>query len=79
MTVKEMKARLRAINAEAAKTTDPEALNALLAEAEELNGKIEEAANRARLQHLADGAGEEPEGNPAGGEGSGGESGTVYL
>lgn len=75
MTVKEMKARLRAINAEAAKTTEPEALNALLAEAEDLNGKIEEAANRARLQHLADGAAEEPEGNPTGGEGSGGESG----
>lgn len=76
MTVKEMKARLRAINAEAEKTTDTEALNKLLQEAEDLNAKIEEAANRARLQHLADGAGEEPEGNPAGGEGSGGESGT---
>lgn len=75
MTVKEMKARLREINAEAKKTTDPEALNALLAEAEELNGKIEEAANRARLQSLADGAGEEPEGNPTGGKGNGGESG----
>ena len=76
MTVKEMKARLRAINAEAEKTTDTEVLNKLLQEAEGLNTKIEEAANRARLQHLAEGAGEEPEGNPNGGEGSGGESGT---
>lgn len=77
MTVKEMKARLRAINAEAAKTTDTETLNKLLQEAEDLNTKIEEAANRARLKALADGAAEEPAGNPTGGEGSGGESGTA--
>ena len=75
MTVKEMKARLRAINAEAENTTDTEVLNRLLEEAEDLNGKIEEAANRARLQHLAAGAAEEPEGNTTGGEGSGGENG----
>lgn len=75
MTVKEMKARLRAINAEAENTTDTEVLNRLLEEAEYLNGKIEEAANRARLQHLAAGAAEEPEGNTTGGEGSGGENG----
>lgn len=75
MTVKEMKARLRAINAEAEKTTDTEVLNRLLEEAEDLNRRIEEAANRARLQHLAAGAAEEPEGNPTGGEGSGGENG----
>lgn len=77
MTVKEMKARLCAINAEATKTTDTETLNKLLQEAEDLNTKIEEAANRARLKALADGAAEEPAGNPTGGEGSGGESGTA--
>lgn len=77
MTVKEMKARLCAINTEATKTTDTETLNKLLQEAEDLNTKIEEAANRARLKALADGAAEEPAGNPTGGEGSGGESGTA--
>ncbi len=71
MTVKEMKARLRAINVEAEKTTDTEALNKLLKEAEDLNAKIEEAANRAKLKDLADKAAEEPEG----GKGSGGEDG----
>lgn len=69
MTVKEMKARLRAINAEAAKLKgDPEALNKLLLEAEDLNAQIEEAENRARLQKLADGA---AEGEPKAGAGEG--------
>lgn len=59
MTVKEMKARLRAINVEAAKVKgDMEALNKLLLEAEDLNTQIEEAENRARLQAFADGAAE---------------------
>ncbi len=66
-----MKARLRAINVEAERTTDTETLNKLLKEAEDLNAKIEEAANRARLKRLADDAAEEPEG----GKGSGGEDG----
>ena len=69
MTVKEMKARLRAINAEAAKVKgDAEALDKLLSEAEDLNAKIEEAENRARLQALADGAAET---DPPTGEGEG--------
>lgn len=72
MTVKEMKARLRAINAEAAKTTDTEVLNKLLAEAEDLNAKIDEAKNRARLRQLADGAAESPEGTEGANGGEGG-------
>lgn len=58
MTVKEMKARLRAINAEAANVRegDKEALDRLLAEAEELEAKIEEAETRAHLQKAAEGA-----------------------
>ena len=72
MTVKEMKARLRAINAEAAKTTDTEVLNKLLAEAEDLNAKIDEAKNRARLRQLAGGAAESPEGTEGANGGEGG-------
>ena len=72
MTVKEMKARLRAINAEAAKTTDTEVLNRLLAEAEDLNAKIDEAKNRERLRQLADGAAESPEGTEGANGGEGG-------
>ena len=72
MTVKEMKARLRAINAEAANTTDTEVLNKLLAEAEDLNAKIDEAKNRARLRQLADGAAESPEGTEGANGGEGG-------
>lgn len=72
MTVKEMKARLRAINAEAANTTDTEVLNKLLAEAEDLNAKIDEAKNRARLRRLADGAAESPEGTEGANGGEGG-------
>lgn len=58
MTIKEMKARLRAINAEAAKVKegDNEALNKLLVEAEDLEAKIEEAENRAKLKKFADNA-----------------------
>ena len=67
MTVKEMKARLREINKEAAKVKDDaEELNKLLAEAEDLNAQIEDAENRARLKALADGAAEPA---PAAGEG----------
>lgn len=73
MTVKEMKARLRAINTEAANTTDTEVLNKLLAEAEDLNAKIDEAKNRARLRQLAGGAAESPEGTEGA---NGGESGS---
>lgn len=72
MTVKEMKARLRAINAEAANTTDAEVLNKLLAEAEGLNTKIEEAKNRERLKQLANGAAESPEGAEGANGGEGG-------
>lgn len=72
MTVKEMKARLRAINAEAANTTDTEVLNKLLAEAEDLNAKIDEAKNRARLRQLAGGAAESPEGTEGANGGEGG-------
>lgn len=72
MTVKEMKARLRAINAEAANTTDTEVLNKLLAEAEDLNAKIDEAKNRARLRQLADGAAESPESTEGANGGEGG-------
>lgn len=72
MTVKEMKARLRAINAEAEKATDTEVLNKLLEEAEDLNGKIEEAQNRARLQQLAKGAAEAPEGGDGSNNGENG-------
>lgn len=58
MTIKEMKARLRAIDAEAAKLAEGETekLNALLAEAEEISAKIEEATARGKLKQLADGA-----------------------
>ena len=72
MTVKEMKARLRAINTEAANTTDTEVLNKLLAEAEDLNTKIEDAKNRERLKHLAEGAAESPEGSEGANGGEGG-------
>lgn len=72
MTVKEMKARLRAINTEAANTTDTEVLNRLLAEAEDLSAKIDEAKNRARLRQLADGAAESPEGTEGANGGEGG-------
>ena len=69
MTIKEMKARLRAINAEAAKVKegDKEALDRLLHEAEDIEAKIEEAETRARLQKAADGAAE-PTGDPKPGE-----------
>lgn len=69
MTIKEMKARLRAINAEAAKVKegDKEALDKLLHEAEDIEAKIEEAEARARLQKAAEGAAE-PEGEPKQGE-----------
>lgn len=69
MTIKEMKARLRAINAEAAKVKegDKEALDKLLHEAEEIEAKIEEAEARARLQRAAEGAAE-PTGDPKPGE-----------
>ena len=58
MTIKELKARLRAINTEAKETTDREALNRLLSEAEDVSAKIEEAENRANLQRMADNASE---------------------
>lgn len=74
MNIKEMKARLRAIAQEAAKVKpgDTEALDKLLSEANDLEAKITEAENRARLQRLADGA---AEGAGASAAGAGGESG----
>ena len=71
MTIKEMKARLRAINAEAAKVKegDIEALNKLLDEASDIEAKIDEANNRARLQKLADGAHDDPAALAGAGEG----------
>lgn len=74
MGIKEMKARLRSINAEAAKTTDAEVLNKLLEEAEDLNSKIEEAQNRARLNELAKGATEPLEGAQGAKSGEGGQN-----
>ncbi len=63
MTIKEMKARLRAIGAEAqqVKEGDTEALNKLLGEAKDLEAKIEEAENRQRLSQMADNALEDGE------------------
>lgn len=70
MTIKEMKARLRTIAAEAKKVPegDTEALNRLLEEAQDLEAKIAEAENRARLQSMADDIGESGEGNEGNGE-----------
>ena len=72
MTVKEMKTRLRSINAEAEKIKegDKEALDKLLQEAEDLSSKIEEAENRARLHKMAEGAGESAEKSKSGEDGS---------
>ena len=58
MTIKEMKARLREIGAEAAKVKegDNETLNRLLAEAEEIEAKISEAEARAHIQKSAESA-----------------------
>ena len=63
-TVKEMKARLRAIAEEAKKIPqgDTEALNKLLVEAQDIEAKIAEAEDRAHLQRIAEGAGEGAEG-----------------
>lgn len=63
-TVKEMKARLRAIAEEAKNIPqgDTEALNKLLAEAQDIEAKIAEAEDRAHLQRIAEGAGEGAEG-----------------
>lgn len=59
-TVKEMKARLRAIAEEAKNIPqgDTEALNQLLMEAQDIEAKIAEADDRAHLQRIAEGAGE---------------------
>lgn len=63
-TVKEMKARLRAIAEEAKNIPqgDTEALNRLLVEAQDIEAKIAEAEDRAHLQRIAEGAGEGAEG-----------------
>lgn len=68
MTVKEMKDRLRVINAEAEQAKDNEALDKLLAEAEDLNAKILEAQNRERLKELAGRMGEASENGANDGE-----------
>lgn len=57
MTVKEMRARLAAINTEAKaaqEANDGAKLDALLAEAEEINAKLENAAKMAKLHGIAD-------------------------
>ena len=57
MTVKEMRARLVAINTEAKaaqEANDGAKLDALLAEAEEINAKLESAAKMAKLHGIAD-------------------------
>lgn len=57
MTVKEMRARLAAINTEAKaaqEANDGAKLDALLAEAEEINAKLENAAKMAKLHSIAD-------------------------
>ena len=62
MTIKEMKDRLRAIDAEADKLGAGEGkkLEALLEEARELSAKIEEANTRAKLKQFADEAADDP-------------------
>ncbi|MGN1097750.1 MAG: phage major capsid protein [Clostridia bacterium] len=75
MTIKEMKDRLVAINAEAEKAKDPEALNKLLEEARDLGARIEEAQNRRQLKEMADRAkvaGDDGNGKGDGGNGIGG-------
>ena len=61
-TIKELKARLREIGEQAKKVApgDTETLNALLVEARDIEAKIGEAEDRARLQQIADGAAESP-------------------
>ena len=57
MTAKEMRARLAAINTEAKaaqEANDGAKLDALLAEAEEINAKLENAAKMAKLHGIAD-------------------------
>jgi HK97 family phage major capsid protein len=53
MTVNELKARLREINTQAKDIEDAAELDKLTAEADEINAKITEAANRAHLEALA--------------------------
>ena len=59
-TIKELKARLREIGVQAKEVApgDVEKLNALLAEARDIEAKIAEAEDRARLQQIADDAAE---------------------
>lgn len=72
MTIKEMKARLREIGAEAAKLAEGETekLEALLKEAEDISAKIEEANARGKLKQLADGAGDDQPEEKKGEEGN---------
>ena len=59
-TIKELKARLREIGVQAKEVApgDVEKLNVLLAEARDIEAKIAEAEDRARLQQIADDAAE---------------------
>ncbi len=69
MNLKEMKNRLIAIGKEAKNETDSAKLQALLDEAEELQGKITDAENKARLESIAKGI--EPDNNKEGEKGDG--------
>lgn len=66
MSAKDLKARLKDLNAQAA-TAKGEALDALLEEADVIDGILKDAQNRQRLAGMAAAAGEE--GTPAAGEG----------
>lgn len=72
MNIKEMKARLRAIDAEAAKLAEGETekLESLLAEARDLSAKIEEANTRAELKQFAEKAADDPEKKASGESGT---------
>ncbi|MDF2985729.1 MAG: phage major capsid protein [Eubacterium sp.] len=70
MNIKEMKARLKAI-AEEAKTAEGEKLDTLMNEAQDINTKIEAAANRAKLSAMADMVKDDPESQEAGEKGEG--------
>lgn len=72
MTVKEMRARLAAINTEAKaaqEANDGAKLDALLAEAEDINAKLDNAAKMAKLHSIAD-AHKDDDSGKDGGEGA---------
>ena len=67
MSMKDLKARLKALN-EQAKTAEGEALDAIMEEAKDISGIMADAQNRAALAGLAASA-DDPD--PAAGEGEG--------